>query len=356
MMMKYLSNTLIGSNSRTVLSRSFKVVFLAASGISLFILKSYYTGRWTGQCQSHQELPNVTTELPGAPKELEHIMELSETAKLSVQEFGLAQRLFLAARLLYLCFLFSPAALMYGVSHVLGSPSLACCGWRYIMAVLQTAGPAFIKLGQWASTRRDIFTEDFCRALSELHVHCHSHSWEDTVIQLDSSLGQDWSSWLLITDHTPIGSGSVAQVYQGVLRVEGRDVDGGVEGRDVDSGVERDVAVAVKVLHPNVVSRVKRDIYLMKYVASWIQAVFPDVHWVALTDCVDEFSSIMEKQVKSTPSQSVIVWVWPAYSVLFIFTGWPGHTQTYKRMLFHSNCISNHVIHTPFLLIKLYPA
>jgi len=183
------------------------------------------------------------------------------------------------------------------------------------MVVLQTAGPAFIKLGQWASTRRDLFTEDFCRALSELHVHCRTHSWRETVEQLEASLGQNWSSWLEITDHTPIGSGSVAQVYKGVLHVKGGaavDMDdgarndeggraafvGGVTSVEEGGGNStKEISVAVKVLHPNVGERIKRDIFLMKYVASWVQAVYPDVHWVALTECVDEFSSMMEKQV-----------------------------------------------------------
>ena len=163
------------------------------------------------------------------------------------------------------------------------------------MTVLQTAGPAFVKLGQWASTRRDLFTEDFCKALSELHVHCRTHSWEETVKQLDSSLGQDWSSWLEIPDHTPIGSGSVAQVYKGVLHV--KDGAPSVEGEGSVDNSDGDLSVAVKVLHPNVGDKIKKDIFLMKYVASWVQAVYPDVHWVALTECVDEFSSIMEKQV-----------------------------------------------------------
>ncbi len=292
-MMKSISDSCAELGSRAAVHRHFKAVLVTATGISLYAIRSLHSGSAlaSSQCQSHLHLPGNIAE------EIDHeasILGLSETARVSVQKFGLLQRISLVMRLFYLCLLFSPAAVMYGVSHIVGSPSLACYGWRYIMAVLQTAGPAFIKLGQWASTRRDLFTEDFCRALSDLHVNCNSHSWEDTVRQLETSLGQDWDSWLVITNHTPIGSGSVAQVYEGVLHVRG----GSSEGMEKDDEVcGREIQVAVKVLHPNVVNKVKRDIYLMKYVASWIQTILPDVHWVALTDCVDEFSSIMEKQV-----------------------------------------------------------
>jgi aarF domain-containing kinase len=36
--------------------------------------------------------------------------------------------------------------------------------------VLEAAGPAFIKWGQWAATRHDMFPPDFCEALEQLHT------------------------------------------------------------------------------------------------------------------------------------------------------------------------------------------
>lgn len=280
-----------------------------ASGITVSLLK-YVDGGGTYSCSS--SYPSQDWTLHTTPG-VRHSIDLSETAKVSVQQFSLVQRLYLVIRFMYLCFLFSPAALLYGMSHVLGRPSLAGYGWRYILSVLETAGPAFIKLAQWASMRRDLFTEDFCQTLSWLHVCCPCHSWPETVQQLEQSLGPHWKDQLVIDDHTPIGSGCVAQVYEGRLYVgggEGR-VSGGGEGR-ISGGIsggeggkvgggdssDRVAHVAVKVLHPNIVMKVKRDIYLMKYVTSWVDTVYPDVYWVALTECVDQFSSIMERQVR----------------------------------------------------------
>lgn len=37
-------------------------------------------------------------------------------------------------------------------------------------ATLESAGPAFIKWGQWAATRHDLFPPDFCTALEQLHT------------------------------------------------------------------------------------------------------------------------------------------------------------------------------------------
>ena len=40
--------------------------------------------------------------------------------------------------------------------------------------VLEAAGPAFIKWGQWAATRHDLFPPDFCAILEHLHTQVGS--------------------------------------------------------------------------------------------------------------------------------------------------------------------------------------
>ena len=52
-------------------------------------------------------------------------------------------------------------------------------------------------------------------------------------------------------------------------------------------------------LHPGVVGAMDADIRLMRYVASWVDYLYPDVHWIALKECVDEFSFVMQQQVSS---------------------------------------------------------
>ena len=45
---------------------------------------------------------------------------------------------------------------------------------------LETAGPAYIKLSQWASTRLDIFPPSLCQALARLQRGSAPHSWHHT--------------------------------------------------------------------------------------------------------------------------------------------------------------------------------
>ncbi|KAI4486413.1 PREDICTED: uncharacterized aarF domain-containing protein kinase 2-like isoform X2 [Polistes canadensis] len=55
--------------------------------------------------------------------------------------------------------------------------------------------------------------------------------------------------------------------------------------------------VAVKVLHPGIKSHMKRDLKIMRMISKLITYFVPDLHWLSLTDCIDEFSLMMEQQV-----------------------------------------------------------
>lgn len=280
-------------------------------GVSLTLIKYLKYDR-TSSCQSQ----SVTSD---------HRTVAAET---TVQELGFIHRLRLGIRFVYLCVVFSPVVILYTLSRLLGDVWLANSSWQYVLFALQRAGPAFVKLGQWASTRRDIFSKEFCDVLSGLHLHCYFHSWEETDKLMEASFGPNWQQTICIEDHSPIGSGCIAQVYQGKLYCHGSDGGDGVahgdccvsngdgtgvsisdcsvangDGTGVPIAVPSDgsnctgVPIAIKVLHPNIVGRMEQDIFLMKYVASWIDTVYPAVHWVAFTECVDEFSIIMTKQV-----------------------------------------------------------
>lgn len=68
------------------------------------------------------------------------------------------------------------------------------------------------------------------------------------------------------------------------------------------------VRVAVKVLHPNIRTSISRDLSIIKFVANFMDRVYPDFYWISLKECVDDFSSVMEKQVdQSISSWSTII-------------------------------------------------
>ncbi|XP_065599524.1 uncharacterized aarF domain-containing protein kinase 2 [Cyrtonyx montezumae] len=269
---------------------------------------------------------------------------------------GLVLRLGLRACVLLLRF--GPLLLLYPLSLL--RPGLAVLWLRLLRRAAEAAGPTCIKLGQWASTRRDLFSEAFCDEFSKLHVEVSPHPWGHTDELLRKAFGEDWRSVLTFPSQEPVGSGCVAQVYKAYVDLmaiadppakglarsselrsvfEAWEVSSGLRGlfrwlrrrksegmweerseaelspfgcslRSPESGtsrVERVVApippsarhltpVAVKVLHPGLVHQVQMDLFLMK-LGSYIIGLLPGFKWLSLTEVVEEFEKLMLQQI-----------------------------------------------------------
>lgn len=150
----------------------------------------------------------------------EAVLPKRTTEKKSVARVQVHRLIFilrLSIRALVLFFKFSPLLLLYPLtllSHRWTTRWLDALLW-----VTESSGPTFIKLGQWASTRRDIFSQEFCDRFSRLHVRVHPHSWAHTKQCLKRAFGEDWRRLFVFDSKEPVGSGCVAQVYQAKARV-----------------------------------------------------------------------------------------------------------------------------------------
>lgn len=166
--------------------------------------------------------------------------------------------------------------------------------WDYALWAIETAGPTYIKLAQWASTRNDLFSPEFVGYFSKLQDETRGHSWKETEAALERAYGKEWRKVLSFDkfeeDHSgdlednkrfkgsgdkanrdrqkrlernetksassaasptiPIGSGCVAQVYKARLRQSHGLHPAGT-------------SVAVKVQHPRILEKVCLDFYLM---------------------------------------------------------------------------------------------
>ncbi|KAH9196760.1 hypothetical protein AeNC1_001281 [Aphanomyces euteiches] len=170
------------------------------------------------------------------------------------------QRIVTVIRVIFHCgrlvLLGIPLVVTYPIAR-LRDAELADWWWRLALWTGQQSSPAVIKFLQWASTRRDMFSPKFCNTFQEFHAHCEVHSWEHTLDQLNESFGESWPSYMEL-DPSPIGSGVIAQVYQGRWKTT-------------------DEHIAVKVLHPNVVESVALDLDLLWAIASWIDLWLPNL-------------------------------------------------------------------------------
>lgn len=142
---------------------------------------------------------------------------------------------------------------------------------------LQSLGPCFIKLAQWASTRRDIVPIALCKELSKLNSSAPTHSLSHTMSILEADLPGSPFAIFSRFDSTPIASGAIAQVYRAT----------------VASDPPRDVVV--KVVHPHISYMIHRDLYILKSIVVLLQQVL-GISSLGLQRNVDSFQKHMVAQ------------------------------------------------------------
>uniref|UniRef100_A0A8D0KXX9 AarF domain containing kinase 2 n=1 Tax=Strix occidentalis caurina TaxID=311401 RepID=A0A8D0KXX9_STROC len=269
-----------------------------------------------------------------------------------LRRLGLALRLGLRACGLLLRF--GPLLLLYPLSRLW--PGLGALWLRLLRRAAEAAGPTCVKLGQWASTRRDLFSEAFCDEFSKLHVEVSPHPWAHTDELLRKAFGEDWTGILEFQSREPVGSGCVAQVYkayadltaiagsQAKELVQRSELRSAFEAWEVSGfrGLLREMrswlgagrvtvvmlislgvfsqcfgssqlrsrllvapalpspesssTLSAMVLHPGLVHQVQMDLFLMK-MGSHIIGLLPGFKWLSLTEIVEEFEKLMIQQI-----------------------------------------------------------
>ncbi len=128
-------------------------------------------------------------------------------------------------------------------------------GTRIRMA-LEELGPIFVKFGQIISTRRDLIPDDIANELAKLQDQVPP--FPDSVSRklIESAYGKSINELFASFEATPFASASIAQVHGAVLH----------------NGEE----VVVKVVRPNILPTIQRDINLLYTIATGIER-----HWRA---------------------------------------------------------------------------
>ncbi|PPR95439.1 hypothetical protein GOBAR_AA25223 [Gossypium barbadense] len=155
---------------------------------------------------------------------------------------------------------------------------------RIVHHTLEKAGPAFIKWGQWAATRPDLFPRDLCDVLAELHTKAPSHSFSFTKKSIENAFGRKLSEIFADFEEEPLASGSVAQVHRATLKYR-------YPGQQT-----KPIVVAVKVRHPGVGESIRRDFTIINSVAK-ISKFIPTLKWLRLDESLQQFAVYMMSQV-----------------------------------------------------------
>jgi aarF domain-containing kinase len=155
---------------------------------------------------------------------------------------------------------------------------------RVVHRTLEKAGPAFIKWGQWAATRPDLFPRDLCTQLSELHSKAPEHSFSYTKKTIEKAFNRKISEIFVNFEEVPVASGSIAQVHRATLKYRYP----GKQGNPM--------VVAVKVRHPGVGESIRRDFAIINTAAK-ISMFIPALKWLRLDESVQQFAVFMMSQV-----------------------------------------------------------
>ncbi|KAK9936235.1 hypothetical protein M0R45_013085 [Rubus argutus] len=197
--------------------------------------------------------------------------------------FSVLQGIILLLRAIYLGILFSPSIMMAPFADSCG-PQFRRLWLRVVHRTLERAGPAFIKWGQWAATRPDLFPRDLCTKLSELHTKAPEHSFAYTKKTIERSFGRRLNEIFENFEETPVASGSIAQVHRATLKFR------------YPGQLVKPIVVAVKVRHPGVGESIRRDFVIINLVAKMSKFI-PALKWWRLDESVQQFSVFMMSQV-----------------------------------------------------------
>ena len=152
-----------------------------------------------------------------------------------------------------------------------------------------------------------------CEVMSQLHSNAPAHSLHETKRIIRRAFdGRPFEEIFVEFDEKPLGVGAIAQVYKAKLKhdlaVPG---DPDLEERpNLRKNVRKNVDtlikstpqrvpssyVAIKVLHPGVERIVRRDLRIMGFFASVLNAI-PTIEWLSLPDEVQQFGEMMRLQL-----------------------------------------------------------
>ena len=229
--------------------------------------------------QQHRHAPSQILSTSPAKPSASILRRIAQNLKRWAR--SILDALWVAARATEIGVILSPLLVLTPASvltvRLLDTSKVSDMSWWYTLHSLQLLGPAFVKLAQWAATRRDLFPPHICNRLSRLHDNAQIHSWKHTDETLTKAFGNYEEKGLQMDPNDIIGSGSAAQVYRAKLAGQ---------------------TVAIKVLHPKISERVDRDLMLMRRVASLLDSVpIEMIRMLSLPRAADNFASVLSKQV-----------------------------------------------------------
>ena len=142
---------------------------------------------------------------------------------------------------------------------------------------LESLGPIFVKFGQVLSTRRDLLPPDIADELARLQDRVPPFPSDVAVSTVEAAFGRPLNLVFAQFDRVPVASASIAQVHFATL----------MDGREV----------AVKVLRPNMLPVIDKDLALMRMMAGWLERLSADGKRLKPREVVAEFDKYLHDEL-----------------------------------------------------------
>jgi len=142
---------------------------------------------------------------------------------------------------------------------------------------LERLGPIFVKFGQVLSTRRDLLPPDIADELARLQDRVPPFPSDVAIATIERAFGKPLNAIFAHFECEPVASASIAQVHFAVLN----------DGREV----------AVKVLRPNMLPVIEKDLALMRTMAAWVERLSRDGRRLKPREVVAEFDKYLHDEL-----------------------------------------------------------
>ncbi|HEY9198477.1 MAG TPA: ubiquinone biosynthesis regulatory protein kinase UbiB [Gammaproteobacteria bacterium] len=142
-----------------------------------------------------------------------------------------------------------------------------------IRCALEQLGPIFVKFGQILSTRRDLLPDDIAEELARLQDRVQPFPGVQARALIEKAYGQPLENIFTDFDATPLASASIAQVHTARLH----------DGKEV----------VVKVVRPNILRVIRRDLSLMYYVAGLAERYWREGRRLRPVEVIREFETTL---------------------------------------------------------------
>ncbi|CCW63264.1 unnamed protein product [Phytomonas sp. EM1] len=182
----------------------------------------------------------------------------------------------ICCRVAYLSLIFVPLAILYIFMSLRDSWYKV---WiNLLLRGVQHGGPVFVKIGQWACTREDLFSRDFRQIFKRLYNEVDLHPFSETLKILEEELGTDPSNVFDFIDDKTLGSGSIGQVHLAKLK-------------------NKDTRVVVKVMHPNIIETIVRDFVILNHIAALMHRYLSFVEHYNTPELAHNFANHLAAQL-----------------------------------------------------------